>query len=396
MREGALSGIKVIDLSRVLAGPYCTMILGDLGAEVIKVEAPGGSDDTRAWGPPFAGGESAYYLCVNRNKKAITLNLKTEAGRQILQTLTADADVVIHNFKPGTMEKWRLDYNTLKEDNPRLIYCGISGYGKTGPYKEIPGYDFVIQAMSGLMSVTGTPETGPLKVGVAITDILTGLYAANAIQAAIIERSRSGYGQDIDLSLYDCAVSAMVNVASNYLISGRVPGRLGNKHPNIVPYQTFRAQDGDMAIAVGNDRQFRKLCEILAIPELADDERFHTNPKRLENLNELETIIDRITQTQPLAFWLAKMKVAGIPSGPIQTMDQVFQDPQVVARNMKTEMNHPTAGKIPLVASPLKLSQSPVSYRHHPPLAGEHTAEILQIHGYTPEEIEKLQQDGTI
>lgn len=396
MPDSALEGIKVIDLSRVLAGPYCTMILGDLGAEVIKIEAPGGSDDTRAWGPPFAGDVSAYYLCANRNKKALTLNLREETGRRILKTLVRDADVLIHNFKTGTMEKWGLSYRELSVENPGLVYCGISGYGQTGPYRELPGYDFVIQAMCGLMSVTGTAETGPLKVGVAITDVLTGLYAAVAIQAALLARAHTGAGQEIDLSLYDCAISAMVNVASNYLISGQIPGRLGNKHPNIVPYQTFRAADGELAIAVGNDRQFRTLCRLLGMPELADDERFATNPRRLEHVEELEKRINAVTSTRPRAHWVNLFWQSGIPSGPIQTLDQVFRDPQVVARGMKIDMRHPTAGMVPLVASPIKMSATPVSYRDHPPAAGEHTDEILRAHGFSEEEIQEWRRRGVI
>ncbi|WP_027724473.1 CaiB/BaiF CoA transferase family protein [Tuberibacillus calidus] len=392
----ALEGIKVIDCSRVLAGPFCTMILGDLGADIIKIEAPGGSDDTRAWGPPFAGGESAYYFSANRNKRALTLNLKTEEGRGILKTLVRDADVLVHNFKPGTMEKWDLHFDRLKTMNQRLIYCGISGFGKTGPYSSMPGYDFVIQAMSGFMSITGPVDGAPHKVGVAITDVLTGLYAALAIQAALIERDRSGTGQEIDLALYDCAVSALVNVASNYLVSKNPPRRLGNRHPNIVPYQTYKARDGEMAIAVGNDRQFRQLCHIIGAPYLADDPRFETNPKRLEHIDELESAINEALRAKSVNDWTALFMQAGIPAGPIQTVDQVFSDPQVKAREMVTELTHPTAGPLSLVASPIKFSKTPVVYERHPPLAGEHTEEILKEYGFTSKQIADWQNSGII
>src|SRR5690625_3373585 len=289
--SGALSGIKILDLSRVLAGPYSTMILGDLGAEVIKVEAPGGSDDTRKWGPPFKNGVSAYYLCANRSKKSVTVDQKTSDGIAQIKELVKDADVVINNFKVGTMERFGLDYKTLKKINEKIVYCSITGFGETGPYQHMAGYDFIIQAMSGLMSITGTEESGPQKVGVAIVDVLTGLYATIGIQAALIERGRSGKGQKIDLSLYDSAVSALINIGSNYLITKEVPKRIGNEHANIVPYQTFITKDGEMVIAVGNDSQFKKLCEIIEQPKLATDIRFQTNPDRVKHRLELVPIL---------------------------------------------------------------------------------------------------------
>src|SRR5690625_2062269 len=275
--SGALSGIKILDLSRVLAGPYSTMILGDLGAEVIKVEAPGGSDDTRKWGPPFKNGVSAYYLCANRSKKSVTVDQKTSDGIAQIKELVKDADVVINNFKVGTMERFGLDYKTLKKINEKIVYCSITGFGETGPYQHMAGYDFIIQAMSGLMSITGTEESGPQKVGVAMTDVLTGLYACIGIEAALLEREKSGEGQKIDISLYDSAVSSLVNIASNYLMSGQIPRRLGNHHANIVPYQTFETSDGEIVIAVGNDRQFEALTKILGRPNLAADARFRHN-----------------------------------------------------------------------------------------------------------------------
>ncbi|MED4727071.1 CaiB/BaiF CoA-transferase family protein [Aneurinibacillus migulanus] len=393
---GALEGIKVIDLTRVLAGPYCTMILGDLGADIIKVEAPGGSDETRGWGPPDIGGESAYYLCANRNKRAMTLNLKDEKARSILRELVKDADVVINNFKTGTMEKWGLGYEALSEANPRLIYASISGFGQTGPYKDIPGYDYIVQAMGGMMSITGSEETGPMKVGVAIADVATGLYAAIGILAALREREQSGVGQMIDLALFDSQISLLVNVASNYLVSGKVPKRYGNQHPNIVPYQTFIAADMEMVVAVGNDQQFRKLCTLLNREEWSQDPRFSTNSMRLANREEICGLLAEEFKKRSAAEWLAELTDVGIPNAPIYDMDQLFHDPQVEARGMKVNTWHPTAGEVPMVGSPLKLSRTPVSVRRHPPLAGEHTKEILMEHGFAEEQIDEWLNDHTI
>lgn len=384
---GALDGIKVLDLTRVLAGPYCTMILGDLGAEVIKVEAPGGSDDTREWGPPFAGGESAYYLCVNRNKRAITLDLKSDKGIEVIKELVKRSDIVIENFKHGTMEKWGIGYEELKNINPGIIHCSITGFGHNGPYKDLPGYDFIIQAMSGLMSITGTKESGPLKVGVAISDLVTGQYAAIGILAALQERNRSGIGQSIDISLFDSQIATLANVASNYLISGKVPQRLGNQHPNIVPYQSLPTLDGEMAVAVGNDRQFAKFVHVLGLADLAEDERFVTNNKRLQHRDELIEILSERMKEKPASEWLGLLREQGIPAGPINTVADMFDDPQVQARQMIREIDHPTAGKIRLTGSPLKLSRTPIEVKRHPPLAGEHTEEVLQEIGYSVEEI---------
>lgn len=375
--SGALTHIKVLDLSRVLAGPFCTMILGDLGAEVIKVEAPGGSDETRKWGPPFQNGVSAYYLTANRNKKSITANLKTEEGIKIIKELVKESDVVIHNFKTGTMEKFGLGYEELKEINPQIVYCSITGFGETGPYKDMPGYDFIIQAMSGLMSITGDEKSGPQKLGVAITDVLTGLYACIGIQAALLEREQSGMGQKLDISLYDSAVSSLVNIGSNYLMSGDIPKRLGNQHANIVPYQTFPTQDGEMVIAVGNDHQFKKLCQILGKPELAEMEKFKSNPDRVQHRNELIPLLEEVLITKPTSYWQKKCNEQKIPCGPIQNIEQVANDPQLAARNMFMTTEHPTAGTIKMIGSPLKLSRTPVTLRHHPPNAGEHNDEIL-------------------
>ncbi len=392
----ALSGVKVIDLTRVLAGPFCTMILGDLGAEVIKVEAPGGSDDTRSWGPPFASGESAYYLCVNRNKKAITLDLKSDQGREVLKKLVTDADVLIHNFKNGTMEKWGLSYDELNKINSKLIYCAITGFGANGPYKNLAGYDYIIQAMSGLMSITGSKESGPMKVGVAITDVLTGQYAATGIVSALYEREQSNEGQSIDISLLDSLVSSLVNVASNYLVTGNLPQRLGNIHPNIVPYQPFQTKDKEIVVAVGNDKQFKRFCEILNLQNLIEDEKFLTNSKRVENRIELEKLILEKMLEKNAVEWIKLLNEAGIPCGPINNMEELFNDPQIKARDMVIEIEHPTVGRLPVVGSPLKLAKTPVTYLKHPPLVGEHTFEVLRELGFSDNEIQEMEQKNII
>ena len=375
--SGALKHIRILDLSRVLAGPYCTMILGDLGAEVIKVEAPGGSDDTRKWGPPFKNDVSAYYLCANRNKKSITIDLKSNDGVEIIKQLVEDSDVIINNFKTGTMEKFGLDYDTLAKINPQLVYCSITGFGETGPNKNMPGYDFIIQAMSGLMSITGDKMSGPQKYGVAITDILTGLYATIGIQGALLERTQSGKGQKLDISLYDSAVSALVNIGSNYLMSGEIPERLGNHHANIVPYQTFETMDGEIVIAVGNDNQFKMLCKLINKPEYSEDARFKTNPDRVENRDRLVPLLQDAFLTKPTSYWQDKCNEHHIPCGPIQTLDEVARDPQLKERDMFIDFNHPTAGVIKMIGSPLKLSRTPVSVTRHPPNVGEHNDEII-------------------
>ncbi|WP_029098489.1 CaiB/BaiF CoA transferase family protein [Brevibacillus thermoruber] len=394
--DGALQGITVLDLTRVLAGPFCTMILGDLGADVIKVEAVGSKDDTRAWGPPFAGGESAYYLCANRNKRAITLNLKSAKGQDAFKKLAAGADVVVQNFKTGTLERLGLGYDTLKRINPQIILASITGFGQTGPYKNEPGYDYIIQAMAGLMSISGDERSGPLKVGVAIADVLTGLYAAIGILAALHERSYSGEGQQLDVSLFDAQLSALVNVASSYLTTGAVPRRLGNQHPHIVPYQVFPTRDGEMVVAVGNDAQFRKLAEALGMPELAADERYRTNADRLRHRDGLVAVISAVMKAKPTTHWRARLQAAGIPHGPINDLQAVFADPQVQARNMVVEMAHPTAGSVKLVGSPLKLSRTPVEMKRHPPLYGEHTTQVLSRLGYSPDELDEMRRNGDI
>src|SRR5215510_8558971 len=322
-----LEGFRILDLSRVLAGPYCTMLLGDLGAEVIKVERPGIGDDTRAWGPPFADGESAYYLCANRNKKSITVNLKSPAGQEIIRQLARVSDVLVENYKVGELAALGLGYEDLKRLNPGLVYCSITGYGQTGPDKDLPGYDFVIQGRGGVMSITGETDGEPMKVGVAVVDITAGLFAANAIQAALLARSKTGRGQAIDISLLDAQVAWLANVASNYLVSGQRPQRFGNAHPTIVPYQTFQAQDGFFCVAVGNDGQWQKLCDMLGHPEFATDPRFTTNPARVQYREALVELLQEIFATHDIAFWLQEITIAGIPCGPVQTIDQVFHDP---------------------------------------------------------------------
>jgi glutaryl-CoA transferase len=392
-----LEGFRILDLSRVLAGPYCTMTLGDLGAEVIKVERPGVGDDTRAWGPPFADGESAYYLCANRNKKSITVNLKSPAGQDIIRRLARISDVLVENYKVGELAALGLGYEDLKRINPGLVYCSITGYGQTGPDKDLPGYDFVIQGRGGVMSITGVPDGEPMKVGVAVVDVTAGLYAANAIQAALLARSKTGKGQAIDIALLDAQVAWLANVASNYLVSGNPPGRFGNAHPTIVPYQAFRARDGFFCLAVGNDGQWQKLCLLLDRPEFARDPRFATNPARVQHREELIPRLREIFQAREVDFWLEEIAADGIPCGPVQTVDQVFSDPQVLAREMVWMMPHPTAGEVSLVGSPLKLSETPVAARLHPPLLGEHTEEVLtSLLGYAAEEVVRLRKESVV
>lgn len=392
-----LTGFRILDLSRVLAGPYCTMVLGDLGAEVIKVERPGTGDDTRAWGPPFVGGESAYYLCANRNKKSITVNLKAAAGQEIIRQLARKSDVLVENFKVGELAQLGLGYQDLKAVHPELVYCSISGYGQTGPDKDLPGYDFIAQGRGGVMSITGEPEGEPMKVGVAVVDITAGLFAANAIQAALLARVRTGQGQAIDISLLDAQVAWLANVASNYLVSGRRPGRFGNAHPTIVPYQAFRARDGFFCVAVGNDGQWQKLCRVLGLSELATDPRFATNPARVQHRDVLIPMLQKVFEPRGIAVWLHEITAAGIPCGPVQTIDQVFADPQVLARDMVWTVPHPTAGEVRLVGSPLKLSEVPTDQREPPPLLGEHTGEVLtSLLGYSREEVERFRAEGVV
>jgi crotonobetainyl-CoA:carnitine CoA-transferase CaiB-like acyl-CoA transferase len=386
--QGALSGLRVLDLSRVLAGPWAGQLMADLGADVVKVERPGAGDDTRAWGPPWLNdedgkstGESAYYLSANRNKRSVTIDISQPEGRSLVQQLASRADILIENFKVDGLRQYGLDYASLKELNPRLIYCSITGFGQTGPYASRAGYDFLIQGMGGLMSLTGRPDgaqgEGPIKVGVALTDVMTGLYATVAVLAALAHRERTGQGQYIDLALLDVQIACLANQAANYLVGGMVPRRMGNAHPNIVPYQEFPTADGYMIIAVGNDGQFANCCAALGRPEWARDERFAVNPQRVKHRDELISMIHSVTVTRTTSEWIAAMEAAGVPCGPINTLDKVFADPQVQSRGMRIEMEHPLAGTVPLVANPIRMSESPVQYRRSPPTLGEHTSDVL-------------------
>lgn len=372
-----LHGIRVLDLSRVLAGPYCTMVLGDLGADVIKVESPDG-DETRAWGPPFTNGESAYYLCVNRNKRSIVVDFKTDEGRKILQELVKQSDVLVENFRPGTLARFSLDYESASKANPNLIYCSITGFGQTGPLRDKPGYDFMIQGMGGLMSITGVPDGEPMKVGVAVTDLFAGQNAVIAILAALQARTQTGKGQHLDISLFDSQVAMLANIASNYLVSGNLPKRYGNAHANIVPYQSFQASDAWFVLAVGNDRQFEKLCEVISKREVASDVRFRLNAERVKHREELIPILKPVFLTKTSGEWLSMLENAGIPCGPINSLDEVFSMPQVEARQMLIHMEHPEIEDLRLVGSPLKFSDTPVDFRLPPPRLGEHTEEVLK------------------
>ncbi len=397
MNPDALQGIRVLDLSRVLAGPFCTMLLGDYGAEIIKIEAPGRGDDTRHWGPPWAGGESAYFLSVNRNKRSLTLNLKHPRGQQILRDLAAQSDVLIENFKVGTMVRLGLSYEDLKAVNPGLIYCSITGYGQNGPYRDRPGYDFIIQAQGGIMSITGPADGEPHKVGVAIVDITAGLFAATAILAALRHRDRTGEGQYIDVALLDAQVAWLANVAQNYLVSGQVPKRYGNAHPNIVPYEVFPTLDGHVAVGIGNDLQYRRFCEVAGCMELWEDERFQTNPGRVEHREELIPRLQAVFRARTTAEWLDLLVNARIPVGPINNIAQVLNDPQVQARQMVQQITHPTAGEVSLLGPVAKLSATPARIHAPPPLLGEHSESILRdLLGYSPEEIAALRQEQVI
>ncbi|MCR8722358.1 CoA transferase [Pseudomonas syringae] len=405
---GALSHIRVLDLSRVLAGPWAGQILADLGADVIKVERPGCGDDTRAWGPPFlqdAAGhntsEAAYYLSANRNKQSVTIDFTRPEGQKLVKELAAKSDIVIENFKVGGLAAYGLDYASLKAINPRLIYCSITGFGQSGPYATRPGYDFMIQALGGLMSLTGLPEgeegAGPVKVGVALTDILTGLYSTTAILAALAHRDQSNVGQHIDMALLDVQVACLANQSMNYLTTGVAPGRLGNAHPNIVPYQSFPTADGDLILTVGNDSQFRKFAEVAGQSQWADDPRFLTNTLRVAHRAELIPLIRQVTVFKATAQWVDALEAVGVPCAPVNDLAQVFADPHVVARGLAIELPHALGGKVPQVASPIRLSETPVEYRRAPPMLGEHTAVVLEeLLGLGGDEVASLRAAGVL
>lgn len=398
MPATSLEHIRVLDLTRVLAGPWCTQNLADLGADIIKVERPETGDDTRSWGPPYAknqdGSESteaAYYLTANRGKRSVTVDIATLAGQEIIRQLAMQSDVVIENYKVGQLKKYGLDYASLAALKPDLIYCSITGFGQTGPYAARSGYDFMIQGMGGLMSITGEPDGEPQKAGVAIADLMTGMYATIAVLAALNHRDRTGVGQYIDLALLDVQVAMLANMGSNYLVSGEVPTRWGNAHANIVPYQTFATSDGHIIVAAGNDMQYRRFVEVGGCPELASDPRFITNPQRVELRDILVPMLAAMVRKKTKAAWLQLLEKAGVPCGPINNLDEVFNDPQVQARRCVFELPHSTAGNVKLVANPIHMSATPPRYHAAPPLLGQHTDDILQgLLGYSGLQLNQL------
>jgi len=394
--QGLLGGIRVIDLTRVLAGPFCTMMLGDLGAEVIKIERPGSGDDTRKWGPPFSeSGESAYYISANRNKRSVTLNLKSEGGQVILKELIQQADVLVDNFKTGTLENWGFDYQTLQEIRPGLIYCTITGYGYTGPYKDRPGYDFMVQAMGGFMSVTGPPDGDPTRAGIAVADLAAGMFATSAILAALFAREKTGKGQRIDMALLDSQVALMSYVASNYLVSGELPGRYGNGHPNIVPYQSFKARDQYFAFIAGNDRQWAKFCDAVEKPFWKEDPKFASNAARVKNRKLVVDALGELFSERDA--WMGLCNEIGLPTAPINNLAQVFENPQVDARNMKVNLETSSGEHIQMVGSPLQIPTSPVQLRVPPPKLGQHTDEIYKTYlGYDDAKLKALADEGVI
>lgn len=404
----ALGHIRVLDLSRVLAGPWCSQNLADLGADVIKVERPGSGDDTRAWGPPYAKDadgnnttEAAYYLAANRGKRSITVDIASAGGQALIRELVRHSDVVLENYKVGQLKRYGLDYDSLKAIKPDLVYCSITGFGQNGPYAHRAGYDFLIQGMGGLMSVTGErddlPGGGPQKAGVALTDLMTGMYATIAILAALTHRDRSGEGQYIDMALLDVQVAMLANMGSNYLNSGKAPKRWGNAHPNIVPYQTFACSDGYIIVASGNDGQYQKFVEVGGRPDLATHERYATNPLRVQHRDELVPILAEMVARQTRAFWIEQLEAVGVPCGPINNLDDVYKNPQVLARELVMEVPHPTAGTTKLVRSPMNMSLTPTDIAVAPPLLGQHTDDILrEVLGHSDAEIAALRAQGVV
>ena len=404
---GPLSHVKVLDLSRILAGPWAGQVLADLGADVIKVERPGAGDDTRSWGPPFlkdrSGAETkeaGYYLSVNRGKRSVTLSIDKPEGQRIVRALAARADIVLENYKVGTLARFGLGYEDLKAVNPKLIYCSVTGFGQTGPRRDQAAYDFMIQAMGGMMSVTGErddkPGGGPQKVGIPIVDLMTGMYAAVAVLAALARREVSGAGEYIDIGMLDVQVATLANQAMNFLVSGKAPRRTGNAHPNIQPQDVFACRDGEIVLAVGNDGQFAKLCEVLGQPALAQDERFAKNASRVRNLAVLHPLIAALLKERDRSHWVAALDAAGVPAGPINAIPEVFEDRQVKHRRMLIDVPHPLSGTVPLVASPMRFTAAPLAHDRAPPLLGEHSVEILHDIGIGDAEIERLRKSGVV
>jgi formyl-CoA transferase/CoA:oxalate CoA-transferase len=395
--KGPLEGITVLDLTRVLSGPYCTMMLADLGARVIKVEQPGRGDDTRAWGPPFSGSESAYFLSINRNKESVTINLKDERGRELVMRLLERADILIENFRPGAMARLGLDYDRLSARWPRLVYCSISGFGQAGPRRDEPGYDAVVQAEGGLMSITGPGDGAPYRLGVAVADIVTGMFAAQGITSALLARERTGRGQFVDIAMLDSTVALLTYQASSYFATGVSPVRMGNRHPSIVPYENFAASDGDFVLSVGNDAIWQSFCRVTGLDTLADEPRFATNAARVEHYDELKPILDRKLRTRTRQEWIAALLAAGVPCGAVRNAGEVLSDPQLEHRGMITAVEHATEGRINVLGSPLKLSATPSSVRDAPPTLGQHTESVLSGDlGIPKQEIEQLRADGVI
>ncbi|MDQ3486251.1 MAG: CoA transferase [Acidobacteriota bacterium] len=395
--SGPLQGFTVLDFTRVLSGPYCTMQLADMGARVIKIEQPGKGDDTRAWGPPFVHGESAYFLSINRNKESLTLDLKNPRAMRVLETLLAKADVLVENFRPGTMSRLGLAYEQLSERFPRVVYCSISGFGQTGPRRSEPGYDAVVQAEGGLMSITGSAEGQPFRLGVAISDIVSGMFAAQGVAFALLARERTGRGQFVDIGMLDATAALLTYQAGIYFATGTTPGRMGNRHPTIVPYETFEAADGDFVVAVGNDDQWRRFCAALKLDALATDDRFTTNRLRLANYDTLRPMLGKTLRSRTRAEWVEDLKKAGVPCGSVRDVAEVLQDPQLNARGMIQQVQHAVAGAVRVTGVPIKLSDTPGAVRTAPPTLGQHTESILSVDaGLEPHEIEDLRASRVV
>ncbi len=404
--QKALSDIRVLDLTRILAGPTCTQLLGDLGCDILKIERPGAGDDTRKWGPPYLEGtdgeptdESAYYLACNRNKRSVAIDIARAEGQELIRRLLGKCDVLVHNFKTGTLGRYGLGYDDLKAAFPGLVYCSVSGFGQTGPYKERAGYDYLAQGYGGIMSITGAPDGEPMKVGIGIADIMCGMYASSAILAALHHQRRTGEGQHLDLALLDTQIAWLANEGTNYLISGKVPQRLGNQHPNIVPYKLFEAADGPVVLAAGNDRQYQRFCTFAGVPELADDARFRTNSLRLHNRDALYELLDPVFRAKTKTEWVDGLTALGVPCGPVNNIEEVFEDPQVQHRGMRIEMPHPTSatGTVPLLGNPIKMSATPPAYDKPPPVLGQHTAEVLEeLLALDAPELTRLREAGVI